>query len=286
MSAVQFSLGGNVMRTLIGAALVAAIAVPAQAAPVNSTAMQSTIKYSRTPTTASGFGNFTRATSTVVYDSATGTYTLRDTSSLSLKSSFTTADIDAGASNATFTVYDKSSGSNVETFRKLNNSGANPLIVLSYVTYGQWRRSATSGSTTTVNDTYVVWGSKTATTPTTGAGTYSTVLDGTFANKSGVYAVTGTGNFTANFGSGTISYDATASGAREGGGPGIAFGTMTGSGSIAYKGAGFTGTGGVNGSGYSLDVAGNFYGPNAEEIGGTFRLRGNGGNGTGAIVGN
>lgn len=222
----------------------------------------------------------------MVYDSATDTYTVRDTSSLTTKSTFAPANINAGASNATFTVYDKSSGSNVETFRKLNNSLANPLIVLSYVTYGQWRRSTTSGTTTTVNDTYVVWGSKTATTPTSGTGTYSTVLDGTYAAKTGVYAVSGTGNFTANFGTGTIAYDATATGTREGGGAGIAFGTMTGTGTIAYRSAGFSGTGSVNGSGYSLDVAGNFYGPAADEIGGTFRLRGPTGNGTGAMVGN
>ncbi len=61
---------------------------------------------------------------------------------------------------------------------------------------------------------------------------------------------------------------------------------MTGTGSIAYVSAGFNGTGTSNGSGYSLDLAGNFYGPAADEVGGTFRLRGNSGNGTGAFVGN
>lgn len=274
------------MRIFVTAALAVTIAVPAQAAVTTFPAQQSTIKYSRTSTAASGFGNYTRATSSVVYDPGTDTYTLRDTSSLTINSTFGPGDIDAGASTAAFTVYDKSSGSTVETFRKLNNSATNPLIVLSYVTYGQWRRSTTSGSTTSANDTYVVWGSKTAATPTTGTGTYSTILDGTFVNKVGVYAVTGTGNFTANFGTGTISYDATATGAREGGGTGITFGTMTGTGSIAYRSAAFTGTGVYNGSGYVLDVNGNFYGPSAEEIGGTFRLRGNGGNGTGAMVGN
>ena len=35
-----------------------------------------------------------------------------------------------------------------------------------------------------------------------------------------------------------------------------------------------------------MDVAGNFYGPAAQEIGGTFRIRGNNGNGTGVIAGN
>lgn len=274
------------MRIFVTAALAAAIAVPAYAAPVTTPAQQSTIKYSRTSTGASGFGNFTRATSSVVYDAATDTYTVRDTGSPSTLSTFGPANIDAGASSAAFTVYQKSSGSTVETFRKLNNSASNPLIVLSYVTYGQWRRSTTIGSTTSVNDTYVVWGNRTATTPTTGTGTYTTILDGTYANRAGVYAVSGTGNFTANFGTGTIAYDATATGTREGGGTGISFGTMTGSGSIAYRNAGFSGTGAFNGSGYALDVNGNFYGPNAEEIGGTFRIRGDRGNGTGAIVGN
>jgi hypothetical protein len=35
-----------------------------------------------------------------------------------------------------------------------------------------------------------------------------------------------------------------------------------------------------------MDVNGNFYGPAAEEMGGVFVLRGNKGNGVGAIVGN
>lgn len=273
------------MRNLTIATLAAAIAVPAQAAPTPVPAVQSTITYSRTATGASGFGNHARATSTVVYDPVTDSYTVRDTGNLAIKSSFGPANIDAGASGAAFTVYTKAGAGSVETLRKLNAGAGNPLIALNYVTYGQWRRSITSGPTTSVNDTYVVWGSKTATTPTTGTGSYSTVLDGTFANASGVYAVTGSGTLTANFGAGSIAYGATASGAREGGGTGISFGTMTGSGMIAYSSAGFSGTGSTNGSGYRLDLAGNFYGPAAQEIGGTFRIRGNGGNGTGAIVG-
>jgi hypothetical protein len=61
---------------------------------------------------------------------------------------------------------------------------------------------------------------------------------------------------------------------------------MTGSGSIAVKSSGFAGSGVTNGSGYAMDVNGNFYGPAADEIGGVFHIKGNGGNGTGAIVGN
>lgn len=275
------------MRVTFPAAVAALLlSASAQAATTNYPAIQSTIKYSKTATAASLFGNYARATSKVVYDSVADSYTLRDTGSLTTTSTFGPANIDGAASNATFTVYKKVSGSTTETFRRLNQSALNPLIVLTYVDYGQWRRATTSGGTTTVNDTYVVFGQKTATTPTTGTAAYSTVLDGTFVNKTGSYAVSGTGTFNADFGTGTINYSSTASATPETSGTAFAFGTMTGAGTITYRSAGFAGTGTTNGSGYAMDVNGNFYGPAADEIGGVFRIRGNGGNGEGAIVGN
>src|SRR5205085_4612868 len=108
----------------------------AHAAPTNIPAMQSTIKYSKTATAASYFSNYARATSTVVYDPATSTYTIRDTGSLTTKSSFGPANI--LSSNSSFVTYKK--GTN-ETFRLLNNNASNPVIVLTYVHYGQWRRT-------------------------------------------------------------------------------------------------------------------------------------------------
>ena len=44
-------------------------------------------------------------------------------------------------------------------------------------------------------------------------------------------------------------------------------------------------TGAVNSDGYKMDVNGNFYGPGAQEVGGLFRITGNGGNGQGVIAG-
>jgi hypothetical protein len=117
-----------------------------------------------------------------------------------------------------------------------------------------------------------------------GTGSYSTVLDGTFVNKDGVYDVSGTGTFDANFGAGTISYSSDATGAPETTGSAINFGTMTGAGRVSR--GNFAGTGATNGSGYAMDVNGTFYGPAHEEVGGVFVLRGNKGNGVGAIVGN
>src|SRR5205085_3401500 len=190
---------------------------------------------------------------TVVYDAATSTYTIRDTGSLTTKSSFGPANI--SSSNSTFVTYQR--GAN-ESFRLLNNNPSNPLIVLTYVDYGQWRRTSTAGATTNVNDTYLVFGTKAPSSAVmSGTGSYSTVVDGTFVNATGSYAVSGTGTFSANFGAGTIGYSTTASAAPESSGTAFSFGTMTGSGSIAVRGAGFSGTGTTNGSGYAMDVAGN-----------------------------
>jgi hypothetical protein len=254
----------------------------AKAATTTYPALQSTVKYTKTATGAQYYGNYARATSKVLYDPVTQTYTLRDTGNTTLTSSFGPNNVNAAKSDSRFAVYEKNGGT--ETFRLLKLSPTNPLIVLSYVDYGQWRRTTASGTTTNVNDTYVVFGQKTASVPTSGDGTYSTVLDGTFVNSKGAYAVSGTGTLTAHFGSGSIDYWAAAAGTPEGSGTAINFGTMTGAGSIAY--GGFKGTGTTNGSGYALDVTGNFYGPAAEEIGGLFRIRGGNGNGQGAIVGN
>ncbi len=276
------------MRNMFLASIAAAaIATPAIAAPVNVPALQSTIKYTRTATGATGQGNYARATSKIVYDAATGSYTLRDTGSLAITSTFTPANIDAVASTPAFTVYKK--GAN-ETFRRYNIGATTQGIALTYTGYGQWRRTGTPafGTGTAVNDTYLVFGTRTAAAdmPRIGGATYDTILDGTFVNKNGAYAVTGTGTLSANFAGGTIGYSATATGTKEIGGTLLAFGTMTGAGTIAFGSSGFQGAGTINGSGYRMDVNGNFFGPAAAEVGGLFRITGpDRGNGQGAIVG-
>ena len=282
------------MRYLLHTAAAAALfaGTAASAAPANVSALQGTVTYKNSAATGPQYYSpFARVTSKVVYDSATGTYTLRDTGNPALTSTFGPANI--SGSDAAFTYYSKSSGSTVETFRLLNKGPGNPSIALTYVQYGQWRRATTTSGVTSTNDTYVVFGTKTpaSAVPHSGSATYSTVLDGTYVNKNGVYEVDGAGSLTANFGGGTIGYSATLTGTREGGGTNIAFGTLTGTGSIAYASSGFRGTGVTNGSGYKLDVNGNFYGPAYQEIGGIFHLTGNQssvggtGNGVGALVG-
>lgn len=267
------------MRTTVPAAAVALlIGVPAQAAPSNVAAQQSTITYSTKSGVTSLFGNYTRATSTVVYDPATDTYTIRDTGNLNLKSTFSPSDINAGASNAEFTVYSKNGGN--ETFRLLNKGAGNPAIQLSYVQYGEWKRTSTADGTTSTNDTYLVFGSKTpaASVPRTGSASYTTMFDGTFVDKNGGHALDGTGTLTANFSSASIGYTANINGVPSGA---LAF---AGSGSINFRSAGFSANGAAGG--YSFNMNGNFYGPAYQEVGGLFHLWNRTGNGEGAFVGN
>jgi hypothetical protein len=266
----------RIISTAAAALLFASVS--ATAAPTNVPAAQSTIKYSTTGGITSGFGNYAYATSKVVYDPATDTYTVRDTGSLTTTSSFGPSNINSGASNATFTVYSKNGGN--ETLRLLNKGGANPLIQLTYVQYGEWKRSSTTNGTTSVNDTYLVFGSKTpaASVPRTGSAGYSTVYDGTFVDKNGAHALTGNGSMTAHWDTGSLDYAANINGVPTGA---LAF---SGSGSINFRSGNFS-TSTSNG-GYNFTQNGSFYGPTADEVGGLFRLWNRTGSGQGAFVGN
>lgn len=262
--------------TYPAAAAALLIGVSAQAAPTNVSAQQSTIKYSTKGGVTSGFGNYARATSTVVYDPVTDTYTIRDTGSLTTKSTFGPGDI--SSSNATFTTYSKNGGN--ETFRLLNKGAGNPLIQLTYVQYGEWKRSSTSNGTTSVNDTYLVFGSKTpkAAIPHSGSGSYTTVYDGNFVDKNGEHALSGSGAMTAHWDTGVLNYTANINGVPSGA---LAF---AGNGSINFRNGNFTSS--TNSGGYNFSQYGGFYGPNADEVGGLFRLWNMSGAGQGAFVGN
>ena len=284
-------------KLLLLAASTALIALPATAAtyPKLETlsasqtfpAIQSTITYG-VPTggTPQSFGNFTRATSVVKYDAATGSYIVRDTGDLAIVSSFGPTSIDGAASNSKFTVYRKTATGLVETFRRLNPGATNPLITLSYVGYGEWKRVTSTTAGTAINDTYVLYGARTASSdmPVSGSASYSTILDGTFVNKDNLFAVSGSGSLTANFGAGTIAYSTTPVGTAADATI-LNFGTVGGTGSIATASASFTGNPNFANPTYAMSLKGYFYGPAAAEVGANFRLIGGGGNGTGVMVG-
>lgn len=285
------------VKLLLVAASTALIALPATAAtyPKLETlsasqtfpAIQSTITYGiPTGGKPQSFGNFTRATSVVRYDAATNSYIVRDTGDLAIVSSFGPSSIDGAASNSKFTVYRKTGTGLVETFRRLNPGATNPLIALSYVGYGEWKRVTTTATGTATNDTYLLYGAKTASAdmPVTGSASYSTILDGTFVNKDNLFAVSGSGSLTANFGAGTIVYSATPVGTAADATI-LNFGSVGGTGSIATASASFTGNPNSANPTYAMSLKGYFYGPAASEVGANFRLTGGGGNGTGVMVG-
>lgn len=263
------------------------IAAPASAAVTTYPGIQSTIKWTKlSPTSATSYGNYARATSSIKYDPVTHVYTVRDTGNLSIISSFDADNKDLIASSAAFSVV--KNGPN-ETFRVYNQGATIQGIALTYVDYAQWRRlgAPVYGPGTGVNDTYLVWGSKTpAANVQSGGASYTTAFDGTFVNKTGAYAVTGNGTLTADFTGGTIGFSANLAGAREGDNAALAIGALTGGlGAISKPAASFRTTTYASGGGYLLDVNGYFFGPTAQEVGGVFRLAGNGGNGQGAMVG-
>ena len=260
------------MRIMYPAAIAAMLTgVSAGAATTNIPALQSTIKYSTTSGVTSGFGNYARATSTVVYNPSTDTYTIRDTGSLTTISSFGPSDIASSSGN--FTIYSKNGGA--ETFRLLNKAA----VGLTYVDYGEWRRSSSASGTTSINDTYLVFGSKTqgASVPRSGSASYSTMYDGTFADKNGEHALSGTGSMTAGFLAGTLSYSAAINGVPSGA---LAF---SGSGSINFNNASFATS--TSSGGYNFSQNGYFYGPSVNEVGGLFHLSSWTGAGQGAFVG-
>ncbi len=140
------------------------------------------------------------------------------------------------------------------------------------------------GGATAQSDTYLVYGFKTdkASMPTSGTASYATLLDGTYFDPSRSYDIDGTGSLTANFGTGGLTFSAVATGTPQSG-PALAFGTLSGSGSIRAANSSFTASGGN--ATYKIDMSGYFYGPGADEIGATFSLTGPKGNGNGALAG-
>jgi hypothetical protein len=278
-------------------ALVAAVPAAAQNSSLDNLtasqtfpAWQSTVTYT-VPSSGTNagkptmFGNYSKVTASVRYDHATQSYVVRDTGSISATSTFAPANI--SSSTPSYTVYTKNSGATTETLRLLKPGAANPVIALTYASYGNWRRSTPTATGTNVNETWFVYGIRTtgANMPRTGGATYNGVIDGSYVNKTAAYTLSGAASFNANFQTGSIGYTATPTGTPSAGAP-IVFGTLSGTGSISYNSASFFINANSNNPTYKMSMSGYFFGPAANELGATFRLNAaNGsGNGNGVIV--
>jgi hypothetical protein len=169
--------------------------------------------------------------------------------------------------------------------------------ILDYTQFGFWSRDTTSEATNSVISSYVAgYVTPTASVPATGSATFvgRTIGAGVRTGYDGTYLIRGAMVANANFAAGTVATSFTdvvgtnsLSGistifSNFGGTANIAGGAFSGPvASTATTGTILGGTGTLSGT-----LVGQFYGPNAEEIGGIWSLTGGGGwNATGSFGG-
>lgn len=229
---------------------------------------------------------------TVHYDAASGTYVFNDGQQ---NISFSRTEYVAARSTAAYTYYrDTATGA---TLKLLNQSATNPVIALTYVTYGKWTPIAQPP--VVLNDNYVVFGSITpaSAVPRSGSASYNFILDGTWqqtGSPSGkTYSMAGNGRLVADFTNATMGLTVTPVATNLTNGSQIAFGTLTGGGFIDASTSSWNATSrtrAADGTKTLFSASGNFFGPSAQEIGGAFTLTRTLGTqeigaGAGAIVG-
>ena len=229
---------------------------------------------------------------TVHYDAVSGTYVFNDGQQ---NISFSRSEYVAAKSSTAYTYYrDTATGA---TLKLLNQGAANPVIALTYVTYGKW--TPVPQSPVVLNDNYVVFGAITpaSAVPRSGSATYNFILDGTWqlaGSPSGkTYSLAGSGRLTADFTNAMMGLSVTPVATNVSNGSKIQFGTLTGAGFIDAGTSSWNATSrtrAADGTKTLFSAQGNFFGPQAQEIGGAFTLTrtlgtAETGAGAGAIVG-
>ncbi|WP_206245250.1 HupA family protein [Novosphingobium terrae] len=215
-------------------------------------------------------GNFVSIPSTagsyISYDAASNTYSLISTAR--------STQFKSGTSDPTEVSYGSSfsgtanSGSSIYV---VTHTGNGPFVY-SYAAFASVHSYASSivPLTTNVSDDVAVFGMPTPTSaiPRTGSATYALDLMGTYL---------GTGTGSVNFGSGSYNFSGNITQmASYNGGDGIshtsASGTFQSTGTLASAGNGFSGAVNltVGSNSYSGPIGGLFFGPAAQELGGTF----------------
>lgn len=229
---------------------------------------------------------------TVHYDATSGTYVFNDGQQ---NISFSRTEYVATKSPASYTYYrDTATGA---TLKLLNQGAANPTIALTYVTYGKW--TPVPQAPVVLNDNYVVFGAITPSSavPRSGSASYNFILDGTWqqtGSPSGkTYSMSGSGRLTADFANAMMGLSVSPVATNLTNGSRITFGTLTGAGFIDASTSSWNATSrtrAADGTKTLFSASGNFFGPQAQEIGGAFTLTRTLGTaeigaGAGAIVG-
>ncbi|WOK35890.1 transferrin-binding protein-like solute binding protein [Sphingomonas sp. C3-2] len=224
----------------------------------------------------------------VRYDAASRSYTLSGTPSM-YSARFGPAHKDDDQSSNVLTVYQKGEGGQQETMVLFNPGDANTELALTYTSYGAFQKINGGVDSVDVDTAFFSYGIRTtaAQMPRTGQASYTTRIDGQFGDATGVYALGGDSQFTANFSAATFAFSMTPIGQHVQSGARKYFGRQDINGTIKSSidgGQLFFGDH-RTGTGYDSSVDGYFYGPGAAEIGGVFTLTGKDGFGVGAVVG-
>jgi hypothetical protein len=232
-------------------------------------------------------GNQSNVTAYVVleYDKPSNTYTVTVTDvGVNESVAFAPNTLDASSSVPGYSVYSKTSSSTEYTFSWLVPGAAGSG--LTYVTFGAWAKDVTTASGEDFATSVFVAGIRTPVNggPQSGTATYQTIAGGVLAEPSGISGLAGSGSLTADFSANTIQgqFDLTKVDVDSNESP---FESFTANGTLISGNFIFSGQMSGQSTAYSGDWAGSFYGPNAEEIGGSFRVTNGSSQAIGAFVG-
>ncbi len=184
----------------------------------------------------------------------------------------------APPSRPNFTTYQETVGGNPIQLDLYKVGSGNTELALSYLDLGIWRQVEpvfSNNQTQTETDSeYFLYGLQTPMAVLgglTGSAQYTGVAYGGSATlgNGGPYNVTGTSSFNVNFSSQSFTGSMTLNGANVGIGPAVSYGAFNFGGAIGLAGNQVTIT--QNGADAGQMVV-RFYGPTAEEVGGTFTL--------------
>ena len=219
-----------------------------------------------------------RSTGAVAIDTSTTTDDVQMTlkpSTGEVKASITVTD---GSTNRTLTTdyTDTNVYVNQNAFVAMKDSGSVPTYAATtmsendsynYLSWGTWSTELSASHKTVVDGSRWIAGKLTPTTsmPSSGTATYNGTVQGMSYESDALKTLNGTHTMNANFASGTITGTMNVNYASSG-----ASYATTNLNAVSISGNGFAG--GLNGTDNTGSIKGSFYGPAANEIGGTWAL--------------
>lgn len=191
-----------------------------------------------------------------------------------LRSVALTPEARVASADPNFTAYEKTTGGQTVRLEMYKTGQGNTELPLTYASFGQWQ-SAPEGSPLAEGDrVFFVYGLRTPAGilwARTGSAHYAGVVHGAAFNTetNARYAVSGTSRFDVNFSTTVVSGDLTLAG-TPGGAPRVDFGKYDFGGSMGRENR-FLSSLWKEGHNFGTVQVG-FYGPNGEEIAGSFQM--------------